>query len=122
MEQIDDKIINQLINDSFASDNEFKLPDNFADKVTSAIQRREQLKSDLIEYLQLCLVIIALFLISTGFYYYIDKDQVINVLKIASNNISLIAMLTIIFNFIIFADKVLLRFLFSNYKRNTINL
>lgn len=108
--------IDKLINESFESSCEFKLTDNFADKVTLTIIKREQFKSDLIEYFQICTAFISLFAIVAGFYLYIDKGQLMNALKIFTDNSALSIMIILAVNFIVFIDRVLLRILFDNYK------
>jgi len=109
--------LDQIIEKSFRTEFDFQLPIDFAQKVTSQVVRREQWKTDLREYLYLIGVLLSLLAVVTGFYYFVDKEFVLKAIEFISENI--IPVISIIFtlNFIFFADRVLLRLLFSRWNR-----
>lgn len=106
------KELEHILDQSFRSEPDFHLPDGFARQVTRTVVRREQWKTDLFEYLYLTCVFVFLLTIASGFYYFIDKQLVLNVLTFLSGNIIQVALILFILNFILFADRVLLRLLF----------
>lgn len=110
-----------ILEKTFRKDPEYFLSANFAQKVTQAVARREQWKSDLLEYLYLTAVLFLLLLVVAGFFYFIDKDQVLKVISFMSENILLILSIVLILNFILFADRVLLRLLFSRWSKSKLN-
>jgi hypothetical protein len=107
----------QMIEKSFKSEPEFQLPVDFAQKVTSQVIRREQWKTDLREYLFITGVLLSLLAVVAGFYYFVDKALVIRVLSFISENTIPVISIVFILNFIFFADKVLLRLLFSRWSK-----
>ncbi|HZL11362.1 MAG TPA: hypothetical protein VFC65_15350 [Prolixibacteraceae bacterium] len=110
--------LDQIIEKSFRSEPDFQLPADFAQKVTFSLIRREQWKTDLYEYLYLSAVLFALLAVVSGFYYFVDKEFVLQIFAFVSGNIIQIIFLAFILNFILFADRVLLRLLFNRWKIN----
>ncbi len=108
--------LDKIIEKSFKTEPGFKLPDDFARKVTFSMVRREQWKSDLNEYFFLTAVILSLVSVAVGLYYYIDKEFVMRALAFASGNIIQVIFALFLLNFIFFADRVLLRLLFSRWR------
>jgi hypothetical protein len=108
--------LSEIIEQSFSAEPGYRLPANFAQKVRSTVIRREQWKTDLREYLFLMAVLIVLIVAASGIYYLLDKELVIRVVKFFQSNISPFVFMIIILNFILLADKVLLRLLFSHWK------
>lgn len=104
-----------LIEKSFRTEPTFRLPVDFAQKVTLSVVRREQWKTDLNEYLSLSGFILGLLSAIIGIYYYLDKEIVLQVFSFVSGNISLVVCAVFILNFILFADKVLLGLLFNRW-------
>ncbi|MFY9154162.1 MAG: hypothetical protein WAO52_19230 [Prolixibacteraceae bacterium] len=107
-----------ILEKTFRKDPEYLLSANFAEKVTQAVARREQWKSDLLEYLFLTAVLFSLLLIVTVFFYFIDKEQVLKMISLVSGNIIPIVLTGLIINFIFFADRVLLRLLFNHWNKS----
>ena len=60
--------------------------------------------------------LIILIAAASGVYYLLDKELVIRLVKFFQSNISPLIFMIIILNFILLADKVLLRLLFSRWK------
>jgi len=104
--------LDHIIVKSFRTEPEFNLPDNFADKLTLMVTRRNQLKTDLREYLYLTTVLVFLLLVVSITYYFIDKNIVEKGISYIANNTFPILYIVIILNFILFADRVLLPLLF----------
>jgi len=110
--------LDQIIEGSFHAEPGFRLPADFAQKVSFSIVRREQWKTDLHEYLYLTGVLLALLIVVSGFYYFVDKAFVIQAFTFLSGNIITVTLLVLLLNFIFFADRVLLRLLFSRWNKN----
>jgi len=109
--------LDQIIEKSFKTELDFRLPLDFAQRVTSQVVRHEQWKTDLREYLSLVGVLLSLLAIVSGFYYFVDKEFVMKAFAFISGNIITVISIVFILNFIFFADKVLLRLLFSRWSK-----
>jgi len=109
--------LDQIIEKSFRTEPDFRLPDNFTSKIVFTVAQREQWKANLSEYLNILGIITALILIVFAFYYYVDSKLVLEVFSIISGNLIQVILIGFILNFILFADRVLLRLLFSKWKR-----
>lgn len=110
--------LDTIIEKSFRTEPDFYLPSDFAGKVSFLIVRRTQWKNDLYEYLYLTGVIVSLLIVMGGLYYYIDKELVLQFLVFVSGNVVQVVLIVFLLNFILFADRVLLRLLFSRWKMN----
>ena len=108
--------LDTIIEKSFRTEPNFHLPVDFAQKVTFSVIRREQWKNDLFEYLYLTGVIVLLLSAVGGLYYYIDKEFILKFFSYLSGNIIQVILVVFLLNFILFADRVLLRLLFSRWK------
>ena len=106
-----------IVNSSLKAEPGYHLPADFAHKVAFAVERHMQWKNDLLEYFYLSGIILALISTSVGLYYYIDKVIVMKIYAFISGNVIQVASMVLILNFILFADKVLLPFLFSRWNR-----
>ena len=111
------KELDQIIEKSFRTEFDFQLPVDFAQKVTIQVVRREQWKTDLREYLYILGVSLSLLTIVFGFYYFVDKEFILQAFAFISGNLIPVISLVFILNFIFFADKVLLRLLFSRWSK-----
>ena len=110
--------LDQVIDKSFRTEIDFQLPVDFAQKVTVQIVRREQWKTDLREYLYILGVLLSLLILVLGFYYFVDKAFILQAFAFLSGNIIPVISIVFILNFIFFADKVLLRLLFSRWSKS----
>ncbi len=108
--------LDKIIEKSFRTEFDVYLPVDFAQKVTSQVVRREQWKTDLREYISLIGVLLSLLAVVSGFYYFVDKEFVLKAFAFISENIIPVISIVFILNFIFFADRVLLRLLFSRWK------
>ena len=109
--------LDHIIEKSFRAEPDFHLPVNFAKKLTFSVMRREQWKTDLREYLYLTTILILLLAVASGTYYLIDKDIVIRIFSFITQNTLSVAFIVFILNFILFADRVLLRLLYNRWNR-----
>lgn len=109
--------LDQIIEKSVRTEPHFSLPADFAQKVVFHAVRREQWKTDLHEYLYLTGVLLALLAVVSGFYYFIDKEFVLKAITFLTENTIPVILTVFLLNFIFFADKVLLRLLFSRWNR-----
>jgi hypothetical protein len=109
--------LDRIIGKSFKAEPDFKLSVDFAQKLTMKVIGREQWKTDLREYLYVKGVVLSLLLIVSGFYYFVDKEFVLKAFAFLSANLVPVISVVLILNFIFFADKVILRFLFSRWSK-----
>jgi len=109
--------LDYIIDESFRTEPEFRLPADFARRLTLSLTRREQWKTDVREYLYLTAVLISLLAVATVTYYLIDKDIVIRFFSFITQNAVTVVLIVLILNFILLADRVLLPLLFNRYKR-----
>ncbi len=109
--------LDQMIEKSFRTEFDFQLPVDFAQKVTLNVVRREQWKTDLREYLLLVGILSSLLAVVLGFYYFVDKAFVFQTVAFLSDNIISVILIAFLLNFIWFADRVLLRLLFSRWSK-----
>ncbi len=109
--------LDQILEKSFRTELDFQLQVDFAHKLTSVVQRREQWKTDLREYLFLAAVSLSLLLVASGIYYFIDKATILKAYSFISTHALPAILFVFTLNFIFLADRVLLRLLFSRWKR-----
>jgi len=109
--------LDYIMEESFRTAPDFRLPADFARKLTLTVTRREQWKTDVREYLYLTAVLISLLAVATVTYYLIDKDIVIRFFTFIAQNAVSVVFIVFILNFILFADRVLLRLLFDRWNR-----
>jgi len=108
--------LNELVEKSLGSEPDYRLPADFARKVTVSVIRREQWKTDLQEYLLLTAIMIGIVTAAAVSYYLLDKDMLIRTFNFFESRQIQVASAIFLVNFILFADKVLLRLLFSRIK------
>jgi hypothetical protein len=109
--------LDQVIRKSFTAEPDFHLPADFAHKVSFKVVTHEQWKTDLAEYLYLTGILAFLLAIFSGTYYLINKELLLEVFTFVSKNVVTVFLIMFLLNFIIFADRVLLRLLFSRWNR-----
>jgi len=109
--------LDQIIEKSLKTEPEFRLSANFAQKVVFKVVRRERWMTDLKEYLYLVGVLLSLLVLVSGFYYFVDKEFVLQALAFLAENTVPVILIVFLLNFILFADKVLLRLLFDRWTR-----
>jgi hypothetical protein len=108
--------LTEILAGSFSAEPNFRLPADFAQKVTASVVRREQWKTDLQEYLYLTAILIGVVAAISGIYYLLDKALLIRTVNFFVSNWLPLVFLIFTVNFILFVDKVLLRLLFSRWK------
>ena len=107
-----------IVEKSLASEPNYRLPPDFARRVTVSVIRRGQWKTDLQEYLLLTSILFGILAAATGSYYLFDKSILIRAFGFFESNRIQVLWVTFLANFILFADKVLLRLLFCRLKNN----
>ncbi|MCX6238402.1 MAG: hypothetical protein NTY07_12740 [Bacteroidia bacterium] len=112
--------LDHIIEKSFKTEPDFHLSANFTRKLTLLVTRREQWKTDLREYLYLTAILILLLSIGSITYYFIDKDIVMRFLTFITGNAFQVVFIVFVLNFILFADRVLLRLLFRRWNRTEV--
>ena len=106
--------LDHRIEKAFRAEPDFHLSTDFAQKVAITLVRHEQWKTDLLEYLSIAGVLLLLLAVVSGFYYFIDKEIVMHVFSFLSENVIQVFLVVFLLNFILFADRVLLRLLFRS--------
>jgi len=109
--------LDYIIEESFRTEPDFRLPADFARRLTLSVTRREQWKTDLREYLYLSAVLISLLAVAIMIYYLIDKEIVIRFFSFITQNTLNVVFIVLMLNFIWFTDRVLLPLLFNRWKR-----
>jgi len=109
--------LDHIVDKALRKEPSFRLSDDFALKITGAVIRREQWKTDFREYLLLSAVVIGLGLVVSGIFYFIDKEAILRFVNFLSNNTLLVIGGIFTLNFVLFADRVLLRLLFNRWSR-----
>lgn len=109
--------LDRIIEKSFRAKPDFILSADFAQKVTAAVEHREQWKSDLIDYLNIVGLILVLAILVSGFYYFINREIVLHIFDFISRHVTQVLLIGFILNFILFTDRVLLRLLFSRWSK-----
>ncbi len=115
---MNDNQIEKILDSSLKTEPDFFLNLDFAEKVTRAVVKQEQWKTDLYEYLYLIGLLLAIASVFLGLYYFIDKAMLSRILLYVSDNLMPIVLIGSILNFILFVDRVLLRLLFNRWKLN----
>ncbi len=108
--------LTEILDRSLRGEPDFRLPADFAQKVTASVVRCERWKTDLLDYFYLTAIFTGLIAAALGTYYLVDKELLIRTLNFFESNWVPAAFLIFILNFVLFADKVLLRLLFSHWK------
>jgi hypothetical protein len=90
---------------------------NFAQKMANTIVRHEQWKTDLVEYLGITGILIFLLTVASGTYYLVNKEFLLKAYALVSENLIPVILVVFLINFILFADRVLLRLLFSRWNK-----
>lgn len=109
--------IENILNSSLRREPDFHLPVDFAQKVSFSVIRHDQWKNDLYEYYFLTAILLSLLSVTAGLYYFIDRALILRFFSFISENVIPVVCAVLILNFIFFADKVLLPFLFNRWNR-----
>ncbi len=112
------KNLDKLIEQSFGSEPDFRLPEDFAQRITTEVIRQSQWKTNLLEYLYLTGFMAFILAIVAGTYYLINKEILLQILNSVAQNTLPAAFIVLLINFILFADRVLLPLLFNRRKIN----
>jgi uncharacterized membrane protein len=109
--------LENIVNSSLRTEPGYTLPADFAQKVSFSVARHNQWKNNLYEYFYLSVIVLSLLSVVAGLYYFIDRALILQFLSFISENVIQVVFVVLILNFILFADKVLLPFLFSRWNR-----
>lgn len=108
--------LDEILERSLKADPGYLLSADFAKNVTANLERKEQWKSDLMDYFYLVACLLLLLAAVTGIYYFANNQLFIKALVFLKSNYLPVVYIVTIFNFILLADRVLLRLLFSRWK------
>jgi hypothetical protein len=110
--------LDKILDASFRNEPGYQLPPDFAQRVTHAVVRQEQWKTDLVEYFFLMACMVLLLVLATGIYFLADKELLVRILAFVKSNLIPVVFIGFILSFILLADRVLLRLLFNRWKAN----
>lgn len=102
----------KLVTEAMKQEPTFNLPLNFADVVAEKGISKFGFKKNMNEYFFYAAIVAGLALFVAGFFYFISKENFQQITDFIANNLVSILSVLFIANFILFADKVLLRQLF----------
>jgi hypothetical protein len=111
------KELDALIDQSLKNEPGYGLPADFAFRITGVINRRRLWKADFREYLSIISVIVALLIIAGITYYYVNQAAFLKMLEFTMQNLIPSILFILILNFVFFADRVLLPFLFNRWSK-----
>lgn len=109
--------LDSIIEQSFRSEPDFHLPADFARKVAIQVARREQWKSDLLDYLYLSGITVAVIVVALGAFFVFDKPSVLRMLSFVVNYSVPLGIVVFILNFIFFTDRVILPVVFARWSK-----
>ena len=101
----------QLLDKLLKEDPGYFLSDDFTDSLVKKIEIHQSVKQNVIEYLTILGVVIAMLISCGGIYYYMNKESFLEIVSLLSNSYTPI--ITMFVLFIFFMDKVLLRLLYQ---------
>lgn len=108
--------LTDILEKSLSTEPGYRLAEDFAGRVTLTVIRRDHWKANLREYFQLTAAMLVLAAIVSGVYYVLDKELLIRTIHFLVSNLIPVVFLILVMNFVFFADRVLLRLLFSRRK------
>lgn len=112
----------ELIDEVLKTEPTFYLPNNFADKVAKSVERKFEWKLYLNEFLIYLAAFIGIIAISVAMVFIWFSANIFEWQTFLSNNISWIIGIAVVFVFILFADRVVLRyFLFKSIQNKSAN-
>jgi len=104
-----DKFVTEALKEEPA----YFLPTNFAERMAEKVQHKLIWKSSLWEYLMVAFLLVGIAVLIFAAYYFVNKESFSQIQSFMTKNTVGILSLVFIVNFILFADKVILRMLFS---------
>ena len=110
--------LNHIVEVALTQEPEFNLPADFSQNIMAKVILREQWKTDLYEYLNIAGILGFLIAVVSGTYYLVDKDLLLQMYSYVSMNLLQVSAVIFLLNFILFADRVLLRLLFNKWSRS----
>lgn len=110
--------LDKLIDRSLKAEPDYKLPAGFALKVSAVLVRRRQWKADLREYFAILAVVVALLAVACGIYYFANQEVFKALLGFVSRNVISLILIALTLNFVLFADRVLLRLMFNRWSKS----
>lgn len=111
------KELDELINQSLNQEPGYQLPAGFALKMAGIVTRRQQWKTDIREYLSILLIVVLLLSVAAGTYYFANNAVFMKIWLFMQQNMIPVILVTLILNFVFFADRVLLRLLFNRWSK-----
>lgn len=99
----------QLLDKLLKGDPGYFLSDDFTDNLVKKIEIHQSVKQNVIEYLTILGVVIAIIITFGGIYYFMNKESFLEVTSLLANPYT--PAIAVIVLFIFFMDKVMLRFL-----------
>lgn len=117
--QIENKWSDRLVEQSLQSEPGFSLPENFADSVTAKFVRQMALKNYFREFLIYLSAGIGLSGVAVAMFFFLMSDIWAKLIKWAGANVIDLAGMALLLIFILFADRVMLRYFYIKTKSSS---
>ena len=85
------------------------LPDDFTEKLVKRIEIRLSVRQNVIEFLTILGVVLAIFITFGGMYYFLNKEEFLGLTAVLNNGYT--GVIAVIVLFIFFMDRIMLRLL-----------
>jgi hypothetical protein len=115
---MNNKDLDQLIDESLSAEPDFQLSADFARNVSAEMLRRSQTKTEFINYLYIIAFLTGLLLFLCGIYYIVNKELLMQFITFVIQHRLNVLFMILLLNFVFFADRVLLRLLFNKLRIN----
>lgn len=115
---MENKELEYLVDRSLKAEPAYKLPADFALKLSRVIVRRRQWRTDLREYFSIVVVVVGLLSVAGGIYYLANKAVFAKMIGFVSGNLIPLALIVLTLNFVFFADRVLLPLMFNRWSKS----
>ncbi len=109
----------EVIDKALREKPDYFLQANFADRLTQRWEARTSRKNDLVEYVSILATVVLVLVIPGIVFYLINEDFVLTLKTMMSLHGSQILSLFFVLNFVLFADRVLLPWLFFRFRNQS---
>ncbi len=102
--------MDNLLNEVLKTEPQFSLPDNFADRVAGKVAKRLALAQYLKEFFIYLAAIVVLLAVAIATIFFFTTNSWLTLVEILTGNLVQVISILLLLLFILFADKVLLRY------------
>jgi len=108
-----DSDYDKFITEAFREEPDFSLSSGFADRLSEKMRKEYAFRESMKEYVVYVVLLLGIALLTGGFLLFINKGNISPLHNFVTRYLAEIISIVFIANFILFADKVLLRLLFT---------